>query len=236
MMNAGRPSGAIPASAGTGRRNQAVTGSFVDKDNLHSLSARRAQTSFEQLVRPHLEHLYRLAYRFTGTADRAEDLIQDLLVRIYPRCDELSQIDRPRSWLARVMYRMFIDQVRREARAPEVPIVDTGLMADEPGGESDPYAGVADPAPGPEEAAELRFDQERLAVAWEQLSPDHRALLALFDIEGYSLQELETMLEIPRGTIKSRLHRARERLAALVRDMEPSSLLDRVRDNEDQQQ
>ncbi len=194
-----------------------------------SFAARRAQAHFDQRVRPHLDHLYKLAYRFTGSADRAEDLIQDLLVRVYPRCEELAGIEQPRPWLARVMYRIFIDQVRHNARSPHMPIADSGLAGDL-ADEADPYTEVADTAPGPEEEVEMHFDRERLNRAWEQLNPDHRALLALFEIEGYTLQELEVMLECARGTLKSRLHRARSRLAELLGGMEPSGPLDRVKD------
>lgn len=192
-----------------------------------SFGARRAQAQFDQLVRPHLDHLYKLAYRFTGTADRAEDLVQDLLVRVYPRCEELAGIEWLRPWLTRVMYRIFIDQVRHDARSPHMPIADSGL-ANEFTDEGDPYAEVPDTAPGPEDELEMHFDRERLTRAWEQLNPDHRALLTLFEIEGYTLQELEVMLECARGTLKSRLSRARSRLADLLRDTEPSGPFDRV--------
>ncbi len=193
-----------------------------------SFAARRAQAQFDQLLRPHLDHLYKLAYRFTGAPDRAEDLIQDLLVRVYPRCDELAGIEQPRPWLTRVMYRMFIDQVRHDARSPHMPIADSSL-ANEFADEGDPYADVADMAPGPEDEVEMHFDRERLTRAWEQLNPDHRALLTLFEIEGYTLQELEVMLECTRGTLKSRLSRARSRLAGLLGSTEPSGPFDRVK-------
>ena len=194
-----------------------------------SFGARRAQAQFDLLVRPHLDYLYKLAYRFTGSADRAEDLVQDLLVRVYPRCDELAGIEWLRPWLTRVMYRLFIDQVRHNARSPHIPIGDSNL-ANEFSDEGDPYADVADTAPGPEEEIEMHFNRERLARAWEQLNPDHRALLTLFEIEGYTLQELEGMLECARGTLKSRLSRARSRLAELLSGMEPSGSADRVKD------
>ena len=150
-------------------------------------------------------------------------------MRIYPRCDELASIEQPRPWLVRVMYRMFIDQVRHNARSPHMPIADSSL-ANEFVDEGDPYADVADTAPGPEDELEMHFDRERLTHAWEQLSPDHRALLTLFEIEGYTLSELEVMLECTRGTLKSRLHRARSRLADLLSGKEPSGPFERVKD------
>jgi len=194
-----------------------------------SIALRAAQAQFYELVRPHLDHLHRLAHRFTGTADRAEDLVQDLLVRIYPRCDELASIEQPRPWLVRVMYRMFIDQVRHNARSPHMPIADSGL-ANEYTDDGDPYADVAGTAPGPDDELEMHLDRERLTRAWSQLNPDHRVLLTLFEIEGYTLSELEVMLECTRGTLKSRLHRARSRLAELLSGMEPSGPSERVKD------
>ncbi len=180
-------------------------------------------------MRPHLDHLYKLAYRFTGATDRAEDLIQDLLVRLYPRRDELAKVEQPRPWLVRVMYRLFIDQIRRDARAPYISLADSNLARTDENG--DPYAEIPDSAPGPELEFDLALNRERLMRAWEQLSAEHKALLALHEIEGYTLDELETLLEVTLGTLKSRLHRARARLAQLLK-MEPFAPLQRVKGKE----
>lgn len=190
---------------------------------------RRAQTEFERLLRPHLDHLYKLAYRFTGATDRAEDLVQELLVRLYGRRHELEKVQLLRPWLVRVLYRLFIDQIRRDARAPHVSIADTDLAAAEE--EGDPYAGIADPAAGPDAEFDLTLDRARLMRAWQELSAEHRAVLALHEVEGYTLEELETLLETARGTVKSRLHRARARLAQLLA-VEPFDPRERVKKQE----
>ena len=71
-------------------------------------SSRRDKLSaFEALIRPHVEPLYKLAYRFTNNAMEAEDLTQDLLVKLYPKVNELEKVEKLRPWLARVMYRMW---------------------------------------------------------------------------------------------------------------------------------
>lgn len=189
-------------------------------------SASRGQSDFERLIRPHLDYLYKLAYRFTGATDRAEDLIQDLLVRLYPRAAELASIEQPRPWLVRVMYRLFIDQLRRDARQPHVAIAESELAGDDENG--DPYAEIADPAPGPDVELDLALDRKRLVQAWEELSPEHRALLTLYEVEGYTLEELERLLDVTIGTLKSRVHRARRRLAALL-TVEPFARGRRVR-------
>jgi RNA polymerase sigma factor (sigma-70 family) len=188
--------------------------------------AHGAESDFERLLRPHIDHLYKLAYRFTGSADRAEDLIQDLLVRIYPRRAELERIDQLRPWLVRVMYRIFVDQKRRDARAPYVAIAESEVGDTENG---DPYGAVADESPGPDIEFEHKLNREHLLRAWEQLSDEHKALLALFEIEGYSLNEIESLLDVTLGTLKSRLHRARARLAHLLAT-EPLPAGERVKD------
>jgi RNA polymerase sigma factor (sigma-70 family) len=197
----------------------------MEKRSRFGISHRPRETEFERLVRPHLDHLYKLAYRFTGAADRAEDLIQDLLIRLYLHRGDLAQIQVLRPWMVRVMYRLFVDQTRREARAPYISLVDSDFAADEKSG--DPYAGVADPAPGPDVAFDLTLDRERLQSAWQELSAEHRAVLALHEIEGHTLEEVENLLELNRGTVKSRLYRARARLAQLLME-EPFDALGRV--------
>lgn len=191
--------------------------------------AGHAQAEFERLLRPHLRYLYKLAYRFTGSSDRAEDLIQDLLVRLYPRSAELASVEQLRPWLVRVMYRMFIDHKRRDARAPQVAIADSDLAGTEDGG--DPYGEVADSGPGPETEFDLNLNREQILRAWDQLSAEHRTLLTLYEIEGYTLNEIESLLEVTRGTLKSRLHRARARLAQLLL-MEPLASFERVKNKQ----
>jgi len=163
-------------------------------------SRRSDSDRFEQLVFPHIDHLYRLAFRFTGRREDAEDLVQDLLVKLYGRQQEVETIDKLRPWLAQVLYRLFIDQVRQQKRRPSV---------DESEADCDVFE---NPEGGPEQLVQQAIVQDRLQQAFTALNDDQRALLALHDIEGYTLAELESVLETPIGTLKSRLHRARQKL------------------------
>jgi len=182
---------------------------------------RTAASKFEDLLRPQVEYLYRLAWRFTGSVADAEDLVQDVLLKLYPRTRELLDIERLRPWLAKVLYRQYIDFFRKRARSPLVE-----LAADSEG-EDDPLDTLPALEDGPEDHAERSRLRERILAALERLSPEQRAVVTMHDVEGYSLEELETILETPLGTLKSRLHRARRRLRALL-PMEPFSAGERV--------
>ena len=71
---------------------------------------------FERLVRPHLDRLYRLAWRLTGAEADAEDLFQDIMVKACADLERLAGIDEPGPWLSRLMYNRFVDGHRRRAR------------------------------------------------------------------------------------------------------------------------
>jgi len=178
--------------------------------------ARPAELNFDDLLRPQVEYLYRLAWRFTGSVADAEDLVQDVLLKLFPRTEEMLAIQKLRPWLARVLYHQYVDSVRQRARSPALEVVgDTE-------GDDDPLDTLPAAVAGPDEQAEQGAWRERLVAALGQLNPEQRAVIAMHDVEGYSLEELETMLETPLGTLKSRLHRARQRLRALL-PMEPFS-------------
>jgi RNA polymerase sigma factor (sigma-70 family) len=181
-----------------------------------------AAAEFDHLLREHVPALYRAAYRWTGAVDRAEDLVQELLVRLYPKLDELRGLDRIRPWALRVMYRIFVDQVRRERSSP----VQFSVEGREDNGD-DEGPEFIDPTEGPAELLEQHLTQERVVAAWESLGAEHRVVLSMHDIEDYSLPELAEMMGVPIGTLKSRLHRARARLRELLAT-ERSESLDRV--------
>ena len=174
---------------------------------------------FETLLRPHLDRLYRLAYRFTGSREDAEDLVQSLLIKLIRQEDRLAAVEILAPWLARSLYHLFVDQARQRVRAVMAlghPITDAEAVA-----------AIADEASeSPEQAMERHLTQRRLEAALAQLPAEQRALIAWHDMEGYTLDELAATLDVPLGTLKSRLHRGR---ASLRRKLgEPSGARERV--------
>ncbi len=170
----------------------------------------RSDRVFEEIVRPHFPRLYRLAWRLTGRKVEAEDLFQELLIRAFEKLDDLVRIDEAGSWLSRVMYNLFIDERRRFVRRRLHTVEEGELPVD---GLAN-LAGIDDPVRNFEGLERMALLEEALS----QLSDEHRLVVLLHDTEGYKLTEIEALMGVPLGTVKSRLHRARGRLREILAD------------------
>jgi RNA polymerase sigma factor (sigma-70 family) len=165
---------------------------------------------FADLLRPYLDRLYRLAFRLTGVQSDAEDLVQNVLLKLYERRDELSSISDLGPWLSRVLYNRFVDDTRKHARRRLTAVDPDGLAANAVRGDCD-----CDSLE-PDAMAETEFSIMQVRQALSALSIEHRTVLLMHDAEGYKLEEIQSITGIAIGTLKSRLHRARARLRDLV--------------------
>ena len=170
-------------------------------------------------MRQHVPALYRSAYRWTGNVERAEDLVQELLLRLFPLLEDLRKLEQVRPWAMRVMYRIFVDQLRRERSSP-VQFGDSLIS----GMDGEEEAGMIDTNADPELLAHREFLKERIIHAWARLPTEHRVVLSMHDVEGYTLADISNMTDIAVGTVKSRLHRARSKLRDLLAGREPAGI------------
>jgi RNA polymerase sigma factor (sigma-70 family) len=170
---------------------------------------------FDLLLRGHVRPLFRYAYRWTGDVDQAEDLVQETLTRLYLELPRLREIEQLRPWVARVMYRIFVDWLRRANRSPVAYVGRSGSTGEFVDDEEEDVQ-APDESWNPETLTERAFERERIEAAWVQLHQQHRVVLSLHEIEGYSLEEVAQIIEVPVGTAKSRLNRARNRLRVLL--------------------
>lgn len=184
-----------------------ATGSPVVTDTLrddseHAGARDQAQhVAFERWVVPEISVLYRVALSLTGQKVEAEDLVQDTLVRAFRAADRFDGA-HPRAWLLTILRRAHLNRVR--VRRPV-------LLRD---GES-VQRNLENTGPTAASAEEVAISEEFEAVVADALRalPDkHRAVVTLVDIEGLSYQEAADVLGVPRGTVMSRLHRARARM------------------------
>lgn len=185
--------------------------------------SQREESDFRELMAQTYKKVYNLAYRLSGDRSDAEDLTQEAFFRAYRGFDGY-QGDRPfENWIFRIVTRLFLDMKRARKRRVMTHSYDAPIMAD---GADDPVlAQAAADGPNPEEALVARHFSEEMEAALRQLKPDQRALIMLADVEQVPYEDIATMLGIPVGTVRSRLHRTHRRLQSLLETPKPKRTL-----------
>lgn len=162
-----------------------------------------ARPEFDQEILPHLDLLYRVALRFTRDPSRAEDLVQDTMVKAFRNWEKFEPGTSARAWLLAILRNTFINAYRREQREPVLmePEVLEAQAAAHPGEDSDPEGAFFD-----------QIVDARILQALDRLAPEFREVMVLSDVEGLPYAEIAHALDIPVGTVKSRLFRARRQM------------------------
>lgn len=164
------------------------------KNILSFFRATSGEQSFEALISPHLNTLFKVAFQYTGNEHDAEDLLQDLLVYLFSKQTEINKVEKLKPWLMRCLYNRFIDLYRKNKRQPQVKNIDDEKVQ--------PLFHHTDNHQAIEQ-------QQEIYNAMATLSSIQRAVVTLHDINGYTLPELSEIMGTPLGTLKSHLHRAR---------------------------
>jgi len=154
-----------------------------------------------------MNRLYQSAYRLTGNREAAEDLVQETLVRLYPKISELQGVERPDAWLKKVLYRQFVDGLRKRSRRPEQYIADDPPAVD----------GLESQKDGPEKLAEAAEVRRHLEDALARLDASSRLIVVMHFVEGYTLPEMAEIFNLPLETLRTRLRRAKIRLKKFLR-------------------
>lgn len=170
-----------------------------------------AATTWEQIVASHSTRVHRHALRLTGNRADAEDLTQDVFVRVFRSLESYqdSAAGSFEGWLHRITTNLFLDQVRRRAR----------LRFDQLG---DKAEGLGSAPAAHEVALPGTFDAD-VELALEQLPPEFRAPVLLADVDGLSYEEVAAVLGLKLGTVRSRIHRGRSRLRRALAHRAPSN-------------
>ena len=169
-----------------------------DPETAASTSLPTAVPSWEEVARDHGRFLYGLAYRLAGNHHDAQDVVQDVLLRVQ-RGLASYQPGNIEGWLSRITTNAFLDRVRKSNRRPTV------AMPDDPDRVVEGSAGA-----DVELAAEsLPEDLQQLL---SDLTPEYRIPVVLKDVMGFSYDDISETLDIPMGTVRSRIHRGRAQL------------------------
>jgi len=176
------------------------------------MGATGARGTFEQLAQGAMSSLYTMALRLTHNPEEAQDLTQETLLRAYRFFDRYEQGSNFRAWLFKILKNAFINRYRKEQHVPETVDFDAieesleRLVAREDHGPSTP--------PDPERAFFDNFVDSEIEDALRTLPPDYRMVFLMAVQEEMSYKEIASALEIPIGTVMSRLHRARRMMQA----------------------
>jgi RNA polymerase sigma-70 factor, ECF subfamily len=160
--------------------------------------------AFDELVLRHRDAVYRFVRSRLGVDRRdAEDLTQNVLLEVYRCLGRFEGRSRLRTWILGVAANV----CRQRRRSSEAGRVEVGI-------EAEALLQLPDVRPGIESVLERQRIQEFIRAAIDDLGPEHRTVVLLRDIEGLSYAEIAVILEVPLGTVRSRLHNARATLAA----------------------
>lgn len=180
----------------------------VDTDEVLIERTRRGEVAaFEDLVDRHRQIVFRTAARIVGP-DEAEDVTQDAFLRAYHRLDQFRGTAAFRTWLLQIAQNAALNTLAHARRRPTEPGrdgIDIDVVPDH------------DPVRQPASELERRERQERLELKLKLLRTEYRSLLVLRDLEGLSYTEIADVLDMPLGSVKGRLHRARSELIDLLR-------------------
>ena len=168
------------------------------------------EAAWEELVRQHTRQVYGLCFRFTNSAQEAQDLTQDVFLRVFKTIKTFRSAEGSfHTWLARVTRNLLIDHYRRTRQERVTDSIEEQLpMLQE--------TGVA-AAARPDQVLAGREASDILEATLQKLSPDLREAVILRDLQEMEYREIANVLDIPEGTVKSRLNRGRAELARLLK-------------------
>ena len=166
--------------------------------------------TWDEVVRTHSARVYRLAYRLTGNPHDAEDLTQEVFVRVFRSLSSYTP-GTFEGWLHRITTNLFLDQARRKSK------IRFDALAD------DADTRMPGRVPSPDNQVNDRLFDDDVEAALADLPPDFRAAVVLCDIEGLSYDEIADVLGLKLGTVRSRIHRGRAMLREALAHRAPTA-------------
>jgi RNA polymerase sigma-70 factor (ECF subfamily) len=208
-MNKETPPSSNPCPADDAR------GPLRDESNLIARSQRGDHAAFNELVLRYRQRAFAMIYQMVRHEDDAWDLAQDGFLKAWKNIRHFKEQSQFFTWLYRILMNVTIDWIRRKQVQGGMEFDDTiGLQNIEPASRTTPRGELAPAARLSDKEIRARID-----AAIEKLSPDHREIIVLREIEGCEYQEIAERAGIPLGSVMSRLFYARKKLQSLLRDL-----------------
>jgi len=172
-------------------------------------------TAWEDIVRRLNRRIYNICYRFTGSGDDAQDLTQEVFIKVYRTLDSFDvEKGSFMTWVTTVTRNLLVDHFRKTKQDRVTDSLDNSGSEDEdmlPLSEQ-----IADSGPSPDVRVHRRETQELVQRALQKLSPELREAVILRDLQDMDYKDIALSLKVPEGTVKSRINRGRVELARLL--------------------
>jgi RNA polymerase sigma-70 factor, ECF subfamily len=171
--------------------------------------------AWEEIVQRYNRRIYNICYRFAGSADDAQDLTQEVFIKMYRT---LNSYDMERgafmTWVTIITRNLLVDHFRKSKQDRVTDSIDAAPSEHE---DATPLSDkIQDRTPTPDASAQSRETRETVHRALQKLSPDLREAVILRDLQDMDYREIATVLRVPEGTVKSRINRGRAELARLL--------------------
>jgi len=191
----------------------------LEDAQLAALLVRRCVTgdaaAWEEIVQRYHRRIYNICYRFAGSAEDAQDLTQEVFIRMYRTLDSYDVSKGAfTTWLTTMTRNLLVDHFRKSKQERMTDSLDRTSSDREdavPLGER-----VPDEGPAPDSGVQSRETREAVHMALGKLSPELREAVILRDLQDMDYREIATVLKVPEGTVKSRINRGRAELARLL--------------------
>lgn len=185
---------------------------LTDEEIIVEKASKGDLAAFEALVRAYEKRLYNTAFRMVSDSEEAMDIVQEVFLKTYQALPNFRGDSKFSTWVYRVCVNASLDYLRKRKKA-KVYSLDKPVMFSD----SQVQRQVEDTGDSTEDIVETKFLGESVLDILDGLEPHYRAVIVLCDIQGYSYKEISEILDVSLGTVKSRIHRARNALRKLYR-------------------
>ncbi len=171
--------------------------------------------AWEEIIHRYSRRIYNICYRFAGSADDAQDLTQEVFIKMYRTLDSYD-VERGAfmTWITTVTRNLLVDHFRRTKQERITDSLDTTFSQHE---DAMPLSEqIPDRGPAPDSKVQRRETRELVHQALQKLSPELREAVILRDLQDMDYREIAAVLNVPQGTVKSRINRGRGELARLL--------------------
>jgi RNA polymerase sigma-70 factor (ECF subfamily) len=187
-----------------GSSSQAGARSGRDDAALIRRCQRGDAQAMNELIQAYQKHVFNVAFRLSNNYDDAQDIAQEAFIRVFNSIGNFRGDANFTTWLYRIVTNVFLDE-RKKQRVRDHGSLDEYMELED----SSVARQIEDPSPGPEAAVEQRERHEVVGQAVLQLPENQRVMIALYHFQGLSYEEIAAIMQLPIGTVKSRLNRAR---------------------------